>query len=210
MNGIRCGGKVLSGTSAARAVSDRDDGNLFPTDPMPEPEPTSESLGPLWEKVRPELSQLVRLLGIDTGQAEDILQDVYITAWKKSPPGLDADQWRRWVFRVTANRCRLEQRRQGRRRRLLEGLVRMLPRSQPGRAETPPDERSEEREAVRQALDALDPATRSLLVLRYFAEFDSREIGELLDLPDATVRGRLRTAREKLAKRLRQSGYGHE
>jgi RNA polymerase sigma-70 factor, ECF subfamily len=209
MKGLR-GSKALSGAPSARAVRTRDAGNLFSADPMPEPEPTSERLGPFWEGLRPELAQLIRLLGIDAGQAEDVLQDVYMTAWSRSPPDLDAEQRRRWIFRVTANRCRLEQRRQGRRRRLFQGLVRLFPRPRPGRSETPAADRNEEREAVRQALDALDPAARSLLVLRYFAEFDSREIGELLGVSDATVRGRLQTAREKLAKRLRQSGFGHE
>ena len=50
----------------------------------------------------------------------------------------------------------------------------------------------EEREMVRRALQTLDPQTRSILVLRYFAELDSTEIGKILELPAATVRGRLR------------------
>lgn len=70
--------------------------------------------------------------------------------------------------------------------------------------------RDAERQQVRQALQALDAGTRTLLVLRYFADFDSSEIGRIMQLPRATVRGRLCRARRKLADRLRQTGCRHE
>jgi RNA polymerase sigma factor (sigma-70 family) len=56
-------------------------------------------------------------------------------------------------------------------------------------------------------LDGLEPALRSVLVLRYFAELDSKEIGNILGLPDSTVRSRLRAARRKLAWELKRAGY---
>lgn len=53
---------------------------------------------------------------------------------------------------------------------------------------------------VAQMLGRLSPAERQLITLRYFSGLSSREIGEILSLPPATVRTRLRTAVIKLRK----------
>ncbi len=70
--------------------------------------------------------------------------------------------------------------------------------------------RSEERELVRRALQRLEPRLRSILVLRYFAELDSKEIGRVLELPGSTVRSHLRDARQQLALELKRAGYSHD
>jgi RNA polymerase sigma-70 factor (ECF subfamily) len=70
--------------------------------------------------------------------------------------------------------------------------------------------REEEESLVRTALERLDPRDRAILTLRYFAEFDSKEIGHILKMPDATVRSRLRVARQQLADELKRLGYHHE
>ena len=65
-------------------------------------------------------------------------------------------------------------------------------------------------ELVRRAHDCLDVGLRSILVLRYFSDFDSKEIGRILGLSDSTVRSRLRAGRTKLAFQLRRMGYRDE
>ena len=69
---------------------------------------------------------------------------------------------------------------------------------------------TEQQALVRKALTRMKPDLRSVLVLRYFAELDSKEIGKMLELPDATVRSRLRAARRELAEELKRAGYHHE
>ena len=63
---------------------------------------------------------------------------------------------------------------------------------------------------VRRALARLNPKARELLVLRYFMEFESAEIGQILGQPGATVRGQLREARKQLAGELKREGYQYE
>ena len=60
------------------------------------------------------------------------------------------------------------------------------------------------------ALGRLDLPMRTILVLRYFAEFDSKEIAKILDMPDSTVRSHLRTGRQQLALELKRAGYQHD
>ena len=67
----------------------------------------------------------------------------------------------------------------------------------------------ERREFVRRALAKLGFQARSLLVLRYFLEFDSAEIGRILGQRDSTIRGQLREVRRQLAWELKRAGYPH-
>jgi RNA polymerase sigma factor (sigma-70 family) len=199
-------------------------------------EPATENLAAAWEDVRPELSRLVRAMGVGSANADDILQEVYLTAREKCPQALRTysecpislremasesplslrerarvrEDLRKWLIRVTVNRCRLEHRRTGRWRRAFMALTHLFDRRAPNAAAAETLSRDAQRQQVHQALQSLDADTRSLLVLRYFADFDSTEIGLIMQLPDATVRGRLCRARQKLADRLRQTGYRHE
>ena len=112
-------------------------------------------------------------------------------------------------MKVTANRCHLEHRRRARWHNAVSTFGRLI-----GRGAHESNDRAatdqEQREIVRRALDRLDPSLRSILVLRYFAELDSKEIGRTLDLSDSTVRSRLRTARAQLASQLKRAGYSHD
>ncbi len=161
----------------------------------------------VWDEAGPELARLVCAMGVDPNRAEDVLQDVYLRAWQKQPPGASRADLRRWLFRVTVNRCNLEHRRQGRWQRALRGLARLWTASQPGGDAADAASREEDKELVRRGLNRLEPRLRSVLVLRYFAELDSKEIGKILELPDSTVRSRLRAARRKLAWELKRQGY---
>jgi RNA polymerase sigma-70 factor, ECF subfamily len=166
----------------------------------------TEHLGADYEELRPELARLVRAWGIGSAYADDVLQEVFLTAREKCPAGLSPEDLRRWLIRVTVNRCRLEHRRNGRWRRAFEKLAHFFDRRQTAAAAESLD-RDEARELVRQSLESLPAETRTLLVLRYFAELNSAEIGKIFALPEATVRGRLSAARQKLAETLRRKGY---
>ena len=67
-------------------------------------------------------------------------------------------------------------------------------------------EEDEQRQSMREALQRLAPDLRTVLVLRYFHDLDSKEIGRILELSDSTVRSRLRTARQRLATAFKKLG----
>jgi RNA polymerase sigma-70 factor (ECF subfamily) len=165
-----------------------------------------ELLPAVWSELAPELARLACALGVDASRAEDALQDVYLAAHQKQPCRADRAGLRRWLYRVLVNRCNLEHRRRTRRSRMMRRVHTRSSNS--GHADDASQDacRQEERELVRRALDGLEPPLRSVLVLRYFAELDSKEIGRILEVPDSTVRSRLRTARGRLAQALREMG----
>jgi RNA polymerase sigma-70 factor (ECF subfamily) len=61
-----------------------------------------------------------------------------------------------------------------------------------------PEELQIQREVVRRAMDALEPAQRELLRLTYFSGLTNTELAEQLQLPLGTVKGRIRTAIQKM------------
>jgi RNA polymerase sigma-70 factor (ECF subfamily) len=173
-------------------------------------ESAEKLLQSVWDESAAELSRLVCAMGIDPGRADDVLQDVYLTAWRNRPAKADQVGLKRWLLRVTINRCNLQHRRQSRWGEIWRGLARFW--SDAAEAGDPAEavSQAEQQGLVRRTLQRLAPELRSVLVLRYFAEFDSKEIGSILHLPDVTVRSRLRAARKRLALELKRSGYHHE
>jgi RNA polymerase sigma-70 factor (ECF subfamily) len=135
--------------------------------------------------------------GAQPCEAEDLAQETFLRAWRHSAPvaGMEPLAQRAWLIRTLRNL-----------------MVDAWRRGRPAAVEGPetPDPGSEfgERAALRldvvRALDGLDETDREVVVLRYFVEMNSREIGELLGLPEGTVRHRLMRCRQYLAARLSQ------
>ncbi len=149
-------------------------------------------------RVLPKLRRIVAGMGFAASDADDILQEVFLEATRRPGEFRDEAGATRWLCRVTANRCLLEYRRRARFVRAASEVGSR--RRSVGESQTHDREiESEELERVRQALRELDGALAAVLVLRYFCGFDSGEIGDMLQLPAATVRSRLRAARKRLA-----------
>jgi RNA polymerase sigma-70 factor (ECF subfamily) len=149
----------------------------------------------------PKLRRIAAGMGFTASDADDILQDVFLEASRRPGEFRDEAGARSWLCRVTTNRCLLEYRRRARFVRAASEIGSR--RRTVGETQTHDrTHRSEEIERVRRALRELDGALAAVLVLRYFCGFDSREIGEMVELPAATVRSRLRAARKRLAEGL--------
>ena len=159
----------------------------------------------VWAACQSELARLVAAFGVPRDSVEDVLQDVYLAVLQKPPPLAGQESLRRWLFRLAINRANLEHRRRGRWRAKLEAWGQRLRDLSRARGASTLDA-FEEQELVRRALAELEPTDRSVLVLRYYAEQNSRQIAEILELPDSTVRSRLQVARQRLADALKRAG----
>ncbi len=164
----------------------------------------------MWDNVAPELARLSAAMGVSADYVEDVLQDVFVAAWKNCPVGLNLKRTKWWLIRTTVNRCNLLHRHQKR-------WEAVLKESTCGRsALTTSDSahhlaiKQEERRLVVCELNLLSPEQRSVLILRYFENYDSKEIGAILGMPDSTVRSHLCNARRMLARGLVKAGYQHE
>jgi RNA polymerase sigma-70 factor (ECF subfamily) len=157
-----------------------------------------------------ELGRLKRIIagmGLDASDSADVLQDVSIRALKQAKTFESRQAGVRWLIKVAVNGCLMEHRR---RRSFLRQAPEILKRRpQVEAASRGAAEKvivAEELEIVRESLRELDDSLLGPMVLRYFCDLDSKEVGEVLGLNASTVRSRLREARMILAKRLLERG----
>ncbi len=146
-------------------------------------------------------------MGLRAEEGEDILQDVYLEAIRRPPKHRSAEKAGQWLIRVTINRCLLEFRRRGRYQRAAAEVLKQWTETK--NAPLGPDKQaisSEEIEAMRQCLSEMNESLRVPLVMKYFCELNSNEIGEILELKPGTVRKRLCKGRIILAETLLRKG----
>jgi RNA polymerase sigma-70 factor (ECF subfamily) len=156
-------------------------------------------LDEVWRESESRLGRLAVGMGLHGDQAADVVQDVYLTAIQ-DPPAIETElELVRWLFRVTVNRCHLEHRSRGRWGRIWALLARTWQNDGPAADAASCGELKDE---VTKALATLANDDRLLVAMRYFSDLNSRQIAEIVGRPEATIRGRLRAARRKLAEEL--------
>ncbi len=135
-------------------------------------------------------------LGIvkEPADAEDVVQDAFVTALERLED-CDPAKFRAWFLRVVRNRAHSVRRYLGVRDAApLDAVV--TPSGEPGpHRET---ERSQLRRDLITALAGLTEVQREVVLLHDLEGWKHREIGELLDLPEGTVRAHLFHARRAL------------
>jgi RNA polymerase sigma-70 factor (ECF subfamily) len=186
-----------------------------------------EAFRELTEPHRRELQvHCYRILG-SMQDAEDLVQETLLAAWR----GLDAFEGRSsvrsWLYRIATNRCLNTLRARSRRPRDVQAmadalkptrlidpvwlepypdvLLEGIPDRSPG-----PAARYEARESIELAfivaIQGLPPRQRAVLVLRDVLGFRNPEIAEMLDTSESSVKGALQRAREALRERLPAAG----
>lgn len=129
--------------------------------------------------------------------AADIIQDTILSAFEKIGDLRQPKYFRTWLIRMLINKAKdfLE-------KRSWEVAF----------GEIPEREQSDHvlgHMMYEELIQSVDEQYREILVLYYVEGFPTKEIGELLDMKDATVRTRLRRGREDLRRAYeRQSGKG--
>lgn len=153
----------------------------------------------------PLLRKVIAGLGLRMGDADDVLQTVSVKCLNHATAFANRHQCRRWLIRVTTNECLTEHRRIGRFRKHAAGIVERRPRPI-AKGPVQSAVSSEQLGAVQEALRDLDDEFLRPLVLRYFCDLSSAEIGETLDIPASTVRSLIRNGRLALARALTERG----
>lgn len=137
-----------------------------------------------------------------TIDAEDVVQDVLLTAWQKLPGLDDRSRFRAWMYTIARNRCREVIRTAGRRATdpvsPEEVAVKIDSRQDPARAHA----RDAAMVALRKSVAGLPDTQRSIWVMAQIDGLGYAEIADIEGLPLSTVRGRLARARATIAKEM--------
>jgi RNA polymerase sigma-70 factor (TIGR02960 family) len=170
-----------------------------------------------------------RLLG-SLPDAEDVVQETLLAAWRGLSGFEERSSLRAWLYRIATNRCLNALR--DRKRRPQE-VPSMAEPPKPTRMAEPmwldpypdallegvadtapgPEARYETRESVglafSAALQQLPPRQRAALVLREVLGFRTSEVAEMLETSEASAKGALQRARATLDARLPTGGREH-
>jgi RNA polymerase sigma-70 factor (ECF subfamily) len=138
----------------------------------------------------------LRMLG-DRHDAEDIAQDVVIQVWTALAGFTGASSFTTWLYRIVVNRCL----NQIRRRRWTRPVLDSDPPPVAG-AEDMVIARQRAR-AVMEAVAALPPDQRAVVVLHQLEGLSYREVAAVVNISEDAVRGRLHRARVSLFETLR-------
>jgi RNA polymerase sigma factor (sigma-70 family) len=153
--------------------------------------------------LRTALHTAAVLVGRD--DAEDAVQEAIIRAWQAWGTLRDRGAVRAWFLRITVNVCQAWRRgRFGTERRLTTPLDFTL-HALASDHDDPGTIAGTDTLDLRVAVDHLNPELRQIVILRYYADLGSHEIGEILELAPGTVRARLRRALLALHEELHES-----
>jgi RNA polymerase sigma-70 factor (ECF subfamily) len=151
---------------------------------------------------RPLRALAFRLLE-DEASMDDALQDAYVKAFRSLRAFAGDAAFGTWLYRIVYNTCLDELRRRKRRPhlRLVDELESLDPRSM--EAETV------ERTSLEDALAALEPELRAVVLLVDADELTYDEAAEALGIAPGTVASRLSRARRALRPLLEGDRHGH-
>ena len=182
-----------------------------------------EAFRELSEPHRRELQvHCYRILG-STQDAEDMVQETLLAAWRSLESFEGRSSLRAWLYRIATNRCLNALRARSRRPKELQPmadpppptrltepiwlepypdvLLEEMPDRSPG-----PEARYEARESIELAfivaLQGLPPRQRAALVLRDVLGFRTAEVAEMLDTGELSVKGALQRARAAVEARM--------
>jgi RNA polymerase sigma-70 factor (ECF subfamily) len=141
---------------------------------------------------------VIRMLG-SASDAEDVVQDSFLQAFRKLSTFRETSSFYTWIYRIAINAA-INLRRRDRRSRTQSDFntlsERLIADDQPG--PTRRIEQSEEVQALQDGLNQLSDEHRNILVLREIEGMSYEDISQILDMPIGTVRSRLHRARLQL------------
>jgi len=138
-----------------------------------------------------------------TGSVEDAMdatQNAFVNAYEKLHTFDPSYRFFSWIYRIAVNQSLNLV---GRRREQAP-----INEDEPAADQNPAEifDSTEVRGQIKQALLELEPHYRTLIVLKHLEGFSYREIGDLFEIPEKTVKSRLFSARQRLRAILTERG----
>jgi RNA polymerase sigma-70 factor (ECF subfamily) len=137
----------------------------------------------------------------DYDNAKDVAQDVFMKVFKNIGDFEEKSRFSSWLYRITVNAC-LDARKSDTRRRRYLFSKKNLADSDYTSDES--DQSNGLDDTLSKELNNLSDRQRAAIVLRYFHDKSVREIAEVLDCTESTVRSHLYRALQRLDKSYRR------
>lgn len=144
------------------------------------------AFGLLMEQQGPSLYKIAKAILKNDEDAADAMQETILTCWEKIGTLKKEAHFKTWLTRILINHCNAIYRQ--RKNIICEEAV-------PEKGDWDNSYANVEWEDF---LNCLDRKYRTVVILYYVQGFKTREIAEILQTNESTIRGRLATAREKM------------
>jgi RNA polymerase sigma-70 factor (ECF subfamily) len=160
------------------------------------------------------LFRVARSMLRDDAEAEDAVQEAYLSAFRTLADYRAEATMTTWLTRIVVNECMSRLRRRARRDSIVQIVQfqdepaqeeQAMPEDAPVVADEAPDHalgRAQLRSLLERKIDELPQQFRSVFVMRALEEMSVEEIAQLLRIPHATVRSRFFRARAQLREAL--------
>lgn len=158
-----------------------------------------------------KVHNLAMRLTRNSEDAEEVLQDVFVTVYRKIEGFEGKAKFSSWLYRITVNAAFMKLRK--RRQEQAVSLDDMMPHYQNkviaqrnafGSHADSMAINNEIREALEQAINKLPEDYRAVFILRDIDGLSNKAVGDILDLSIPAVKSRLHRSRLMLRKRLRR------
>jgi RNA polymerase sigma-70 factor (ECF subfamily) len=142
-------------------------------------------------------------------EAQDLTQEVFLRVFRTLKTFRSAEgSFGTWLARVTRNLL-IDHYRRTRQERVTDSIEEQLPMLEQsyGAAVARPDQALAGREAseiLQATLQKLSPDLREAVILRDLQEMEYREIADVLEIPEGTVKSRINRGRAELTRLLRK------
>ena len=139
----------------------------------------------------------------DATTAEDLVSQVFLDVWRTASQFQGRSQVSTWLLSIARFKALTAMR-----QRRFEDIEQEDVRQIPDEADTPETslDRSDTSEILRACVAKLSPAHREIINLVYYHEKSVEEVGQIIGIPQSTVKTRMFYARKQLAELLRGAG----
>jgi RNA polymerase sigma-70 factor (ECF subfamily) len=149
----------------------------------------------LFELYQPRLKYYVRRLDNDSNRTDDILQDVWLSVFKKIHKLKDAKSFDVWLYRIARNKVYDRFRRKDRHVKLLEDKF-------PVSNSIEPTFDADDTEKLHRALTRLKTHHREVLTLCFIEQMSYQSIADVVGCSVGTIRSRIYYAKQSLREEM--------
>jgi RNA polymerase sigma-70 factor (ECF subfamily) len=146
---------------------------------------------------------ILRIVG-DTSVAEDLVSQVFLDVWRTAGQFEGRSQVSTWMLAIARFKALTALR--NRRHEDIDQEEVMQIADTGDTPETAMD-RNQTSSTLRKAIAQLSPAHREIIDLVYYHEKSVEEVGQIIGIPQATVKTRMFYARKHLAELLKEAGF---
>ncbi len=162
----------------------------------------------LFKKYRDQVARLVYSISKQESLVDDVVQEVFLLVYRHLPKFRQQAAFKTWIYRITFNETLRQLNKSKKWQPLPEGE--MEPANVPSTLVIFESGDSPERvlidgqkqAIVQNALKTIKPAHRAILILYYLEDLSVQEIGQILEIPEGSVKSRLYYARLNLKNAL--------